>query len=96
MKRLLPSASTVILFALMVPVWYSIYEDNWLDRLDEPWGDTLLIVFILSAVGLCGVYGATVARKRSEVVSGWWFFLEVGLRTVLVSGLAAATASLFT
>ena len=62
---LIPSTSTVVLFLLMVPLWYTIYEDNWLDKLDEPSGDVLLILFIACNVGLCGGYGASVARMSS-------------------------------
>jgi hypothetical protein len=80
----------------MVPLWYTIYEDNWLDKLDGPWGDVLLILFIAFNVGLCGVYGASVALKNSGPGTRWWFLLEVWLRTMLVGGLAAATAAVFT
>ena len=80
----------------MVPLWYTIYEDNWLDKLDDPLGDVLLILFIAMNVGLCGVYGASVARMSSRSGTRWWFVLEVWLRTMLVGGLAAATAAVFT
>ena len=92
---ILPSRMTVLLFLLMVILWYQVQHDAWLDAMAEPYGDILLVAFIALIVGLCGVYGASIACSSPRLRSSRRFLLKVCVRTALLGGLASAVASFF-
>lgn len=91
-RNLVPRRSSGLLFVAMLLVWYPIYSDL-TDELGELVEDMGVPILLLIFVGLCGVYGATVARGREDT-GGPAFVVQVFLRTVLLGGLSSGAAAL--
>jgi len=92
-RHLVPRPGTLLLLAAMALCWLPIlteWTDDWATAAEDVGVPALVMLY----VGLCGVYGATVADRMSAAVSQRARLALVFVRTVALGGMAVGGMAL--